>query len=96
MNKYNLKNTAVLLQDNLDDDRNYVYFQWYSLVPDIIEIQIFKPTISKFKRKAPAKLCKIFFLSKGVELINVPNTFHDPSVKAYLLTDIKFGNPTVV
>ena len=31
MNKDNLKNTTVLLQDNLDDDRNSIYFEWYSL-----------------------------------------------------------------
>ena len=38
MNKYNFENTAVLLQDNLDDDRNSIYFQWYSLALDIIQI----------------------------------------------------------
>ena len=37
MNEYNLKDTAVLLEDNPDDDRNSIYFQWYSLALDIIE-----------------------------------------------------------
>ena len=27
MKKYNVKNTAVLLQDNLDDSKNSIYFQ---------------------------------------------------------------------
>ena len=77
MNKYYLKITAVLLQDNLDDDRNSIYFQCYSLALDIIESKIFKPTLPKAKRKAPTKICKIFFLNQVVELINVPHIFHD-------------------
>ena len=71
MNKYNLKNTAVLLQDNLDDDRNSIHFQLYSLNLDVTESTTFKQTIPKAKRKAPTNVCKIPFLNKGVELINV-------------------------
>ena len=37
MSKYNLKNPAVLLQDNIDDERNSIYFQWSSLALNIIE-----------------------------------------------------------
>ena len=47
MNKCNLNNTAVPLQDNLDDDRDSLYFQWYSLALDITVSKIFKPAISK-------------------------------------------------
>ena len=36
MNKY--KDTAVVLQDNLDDNRHSISFQSYSLVFDIISI----------------------------------------------------------
>lgn len=36
MNKYNLKKTTALLKDNLDDDRNSVYFHWYFLGLDYI------------------------------------------------------------
>ena len=31
-----------------------------------------------------------------MELINVPCIFYDPSVKAYLLTEVKLGYPTVI
>ena len=96
MNKYCLKNTAVLFQDNLDDDSNFKYFRWYSLALDIIESNIFKPAIVKAKRTAPPNTCKISFLNKGVKLINVPHIFHDLSVKAFLPTDIKFDDPTAV
>ena len=34
-------------------------------------------------------------MNKGVELINVPRIFYDPSVKTCLLTDVKFDDPTV-
>ena len=68
----NEKSTAVLFQDNLDDDRNSIYFQWYSLALDIIELKIFKPKVSKSKRKAYTNICNISFLNKGVKLIDVP------------------------
>ena len=74
INEYNLKNTAVILEDNPDDDRNSIYFQWHSLALDIIESKIFKPTISKANRKAPANICKVYFLNKNVELINSTKT----------------------
>ena len=81
---------------NLDGDRNSIYFQQYSLSVDIIETKIFKLKISKAKRKAPTNICKISFLNKAVELINVPHIFDHSSVKPYLPTDIKFGDPTVL
>ena len=71
MNENNLKNTVVLLQDNLGDDRNSMSFQWYSLALDIIESEIFKPTIYKAKRKARTNICKISFLNKGVKIVNI-------------------------
>ena len=89
MNKCYLKITAVLLQDNPDDDRNSIYFQCYSI--NVTESKIFKSTLSKAKRKAPTKIWKIFFLSKCV-----PRNFHDPSAKACLPSDMKFDDPTVV
>ena len=36
-NKCNLKNTAVLLQDNLNETSNFLCCQWYSMAFDIIE-----------------------------------------------------------
>ena len=63
---------------------------------DVIELKIFKPPISKAKRKTRKNICKRYFLNEGVELVNVPRIFHDPSVKACLPTDIKFYNPTVL
>ena len=59
---------------------------------DIIESKVFKPAISKAKRKVPMKIYNISFLNKGVKLINVPHIFHDPSVKACLPTDTKLMN----
>ena len=86
----------IIYLDNLDDDRNSVYFQWYSLALDIIEFKIFKPEISKAKRKVPTTICKMSFLNKRVEFINVHNIFDDSLVKAFLPTSIKFGDPTVL
>lgn len=55
MSNYNLKNTTVLLQDKLDDDKNFIYFQFDSLALDIIESKVFKPKISKTKRRRTYK-----------------------------------------
>ena len=44
---------------------------------DIVS-KIFKPTLSK----AQTNICEIFFLNKGVVLINVSYIFHSLSVKA--------------
>ena len=49
----------------------------------------------KHKKKAPTNICKISFLNKGVELINVPWIFYDTSVKACLSIDINFHDATV-
>ena len=71
MNNYNLKNTAVLPQDNLDDDRNSIYFQWYSPALNIYESNTFTALMSKAKTKTPNNICNISLLNKSVELINV-------------------------
>ena len=89
MNKCYLKTTAVLLQDNLDDDRNSISVQCCSI--DVIESKTFKSTLSKARRKASTNICKIFFLNKGV-----PRIFHGPSAKACLPSDLKFDELTVV
>lgn len=63
------KSALVLRQENLDDDRNSMYFQWYSLALDIFESQIFKTAISKSNRKAPTNI-GISFLNHANPLIS--------------------------
>ena len=89
MNKNNLKGNAVLLQDNLNNASNSIYCQWYSIALHIMEFKIFKRRIFKAKRKTRTNICKISFLSKDVELVNVPSIFYDPSGNAYLSIDIE-------
>ena len=96
MNKFNLKNTNVLLQDNLNNASNSIYCLWYSMALDVTEPKIFKLPISKAKRKATTNICKIPFLNEDAEPTNVPCIFHDPSVKVCLHVDIKFDDPTVI
>ena len=90
MNKNNFKNTAVLLQDNLDDDIISIYFQQQSLDLDIFERKIFKPTISKTKRKATTNISKIYFLNKGVNLLMYPIFFmiHQRKHTHLLISDL--------
>ena len=68
------------------------------MVLNIHEYKILKPQIPKAKRKAPTNICKISFLNKDMEFINVLYIFHDPSMRsviACLPTDIKFDYPTI-
>ena len=66
------------------------------MILDIIEFKICKLLISKAKRK-PTNVCKILFLiNKSVDVINVLCIFHNQSVKAWLLIDIKFDDCTFV
>ena len=51
-----------------------------------MESKIFKPSISETKRKAPSNISIQRF---GTHF------FHDPPVKAFLPSDIKFDDPTV-
>ena len=43
-----------------------------------------------------SNICKISFLNKDVELINVSHIFHDPSAKACLPIDRKFDDAIFV
>ena len=95
MNKFDLKNIAIILQDNQDHEKNSIYFQWYFLALNIIDSKILEPIISKAKRKALINICKMFSLINSVELIHVPHVFHDPPVKPCLPTDIKCNDCTV-
>ena len=61
----------------------------------MIESKIFKPSISKSKRKGSTNIFKISILNKSIEIINVLHISDDPSIKASLPTDIKFDHPTV-
>ena len=62
--------------------------------------------ISKAKRKAPTNIYKISLLNEGVELINVPHIFHDPSrlglsdcweknSRSYLLRALNIEKPII-
>ena len=68
-----VRTTAVLLHDNLNDPRNSIYCQSYSMAFE--NIKIFKPPISRAKRKAPTNISKISILNKDVELIIMPYNF---------------------
>ena len=96
MNKFDLKNIAIILQDNQDHEKSSIYFQWYFLALNIIDSKILEPTISKAKRKALINICKIFSLINNMELVRVSYVFHDPLVKACLATDIKCDDRTDV
>ena len=52
--------------------------------------------ISEAKRLALFIICKIFFLNKGVELINLSRIFHDPSAEACFPANIKYEDPAVI
>ena len=54
MKKINLKQTAVLLHEILNDAETSVYTKWYLMVFDISDSKILKPPLL-VKKKAPLK-----------------------------------------
>ena len=90
MNKFSFKNTANVLQDNLNHTSNSIYPQRYFMALDIIKSKISKHRYLKLKQKHH----KMSILNKGEQLNNMPRTFHDPSKNAYLPIDIKLDDPT--
>ena len=69
MKKINLKQTAVLLHEILNDAETSVYTEWYLMVFDIIDFKMLKPPLL-VKKKAPLKnISKISFDNKTIERI---------------------------
>ena len=87
MNKCNLKNTAVFLQDSIDDN---IIWLWILLSIRYSNQRYLKP------KESTNNLQNFLSNKEGVELINVPHIFHDPAVKASLSTDIKINDSTIV
>ena len=97
MKKCNLRKTAALLSDNLNNANNAMYSQWYLMALDIIDSKILKPPPVNKKKAPPKNVCKVFFDNKAVEQINLPRIFNDALVKQALpnLPSV-FDTPTVV
>ena len=97
MNKKNLKQTSILLNEALNEPNNSIYSQWYKMSLDIIDSKLFKPPCTAKKKAYPKNICKIMFDSKAIELINLPRIFNDSTVKEVIPNlPSKFEIPTVV
>ena len=59
--KRNLKQTAILLNERLNDADNSLYTQCYLMSLDIIDYKIIEPPPLGKKRTPPTDICKIFF-----------------------------------
>ena len=70
MNKFNLKNNAVVIQGHLNNASNSTY-EWESMFLDKIEANILKLPISIVERKGATIIFKDSFLSNKMELINL-------------------------
>jgi len=62
---------------------------------DIIESKLFKVPVSKTKRKPPSNMCKIHFVNKGIEMVNLPRILNNKTVTS-AIPNTKFETPTVV
>ena len=92
MKKRNLKQTAVLLHENLNDAKNSLYTQWWYLIAlDVIESKILKPQplAKKKRKKIPPKnrFENITNISKKLYIYWTPK-LHKNRTKARLLHPI--------
>ena len=69
LKKTNLK---LLRQNILTKCRIGQYKQWYQIIVDIIETQLYKPIPPKVKRKPPKYRLKCLFTNKAFDFINLP------------------------
>ena len=71
MNKFNLKNNAVVIQGHLNNASNSTYYEWESMFLDKIEANILKLSISIVEKKGATIIFEDSFLSNKMELINL-------------------------
>ena len=69
LKKTNLK---LLRQNILTKCRIGQYKQWYQIIVDIMETQLYKPIPPKVKRKPPKYRLKCLFTNKAFDFINLP------------------------
>ena len=67
-----------ILTDQCDDCK---FSHWYSAILDLIDSKLYKPKPTKSKKSPPTNICRIFYSSKAIERINLPNILHDPSIQ---------------
>ena len=99
MKKSELRKTADLIQDDiLTVSLNDQYVQWYLASLDYIESKLnFQPLTPKVKRSPPSFRCKVDYINKGIELINLPRILHDDKLRdTFPLQKDKYEVPTVI
>ena len=94
------KSSLRIIHDMLNTELNYLpsnfqFSQYYLLALDVIESKIYKDPPTKQKKKAPENVCKIFFINKGVELINIARILHDKSLNKFLPSANCFPTPLI-
>ena len=83
LSKSKLKELAILLNDFITDQtEDFLYLHWYLALIDQVETKLFvKKQDSPKKFKTKNKL-NIFFINKGVEIINLPKILRSKNVSS--------------
>ena len=89
-----LINDTILIQEDLE------FSQWYLAAIDAIESKLYTVPSKKSKKSAPLHTLKLEFVNKAMEIINIPNILHSPTLSTSFpkLSNINstYEVPTVV
>ena len=73
MKKSHLKIVYDIFETDLNNkSSDSLYNQWYFMILDFIECRIYKNIVIRPKMKRPKNICKVHYINKGIEFINLP------------------------
>ena len=97
MRKSYLKVVYNCLETDLNNQSSdFPYTQWLLLALDFIETKIYRSPIPSTIKSHPKNICKIKYVNKGVEFINLPRMLNDSKLQNYLPSiPLKFETPMI-
>ena len=97
MRKSYLKVVYDCLETDLNNQSSdFPYTQYLLLALDFIETKIYRSPIPSTNKSFPKNICKIKYVNKGIEFINLPRILNDSKLQNYLpSTPVKFEAPMI-
>ena len=96
-NKKKLKELGVKINDFLNDQHDeFIYFQWYLALLDMIETKLYKPKKSTTKSKKHQIRLNVLFVNKGVDMINLNKILNYNSVASKMPNQMTKANIPMV
>ena len=97
MRKQQLKQVVERVNELITENPSSPYIQWYLSIIDTIDSKIYTPPEEKKKKKFSKNNCKINFVNKGIEMINISKILREPSLKINFPKQLgEYDPPTII